>query len=136
MKLVQMLSVAFFGALVAAGCSSTTSDAGDAGAVIDTGKGDTTPAPDTAGETATVGCGTCAASKCNDKVTACAADTQCQKDIDCINGCSGGKACDNTCISNECGAGGATSCPPTDTLFNDLIVCLQANCSDPCFGKP
>jgi len=132
--------------LAAFGCSST-SDSGTDGGGTDGATDTINPPQDTAkdtttsetpGETGETGasCSDCVAASCASKLTACQADTQCGKDIACVDACNGSAACDNVCVTNECGADGGTTCPPTDTLFGDLITCVQGSCNSACFGKP
>ena len=139
MKLAHSLFTAAF-IIVAAGCSATTSDSGDAASGGDTGSGgadtgsggdtakaDTGTASETSGETGT-DCPTCALAHCKPESDKCGADTTCQAGIACLQACqtsdagaSDKSACENTCITNA----------KNDNL-NAYVACLASNCKDPC----
>lgn len=128
--------------LAAVGCSST-SDSGTDGGGNDGGGGDTIIPPQDTGtkDTATGDtpsdtgqtCSQCATAHCSSQISACTADTQCSKDLDCLNACAGDKTCANACITAECGPDGGTTCAGGD-LFNTLVSCVQTNCNTPCLG--
>lgn len=148
MKLTHSLFTAAF-LIVAAGCTATTSDSGDAATTGDTGSGggdtgtgggdtgtggsdtakaDTGTVSETSSETGGGTCKECAAAHCSTEGAACKADAACQAGVACLVSCqtsdagaSDKSACENTCVSNA----------KNDNL-NAYVGCLLSNCKDPC----
>ena len=116
MKLLNILSIAAFGTLIAAGCSAssvTTTDGGtdgstatDTGTKTDSGTTDSAKTDTNVGETPDPEkvCNDCVMSKCGTELTACGADmtTQkaCQDLITCLVSCTTA-ACQDACISDS-----------------------------------
>jgi hypothetical protein len=129
MKLLNVLSVAVFGAMFVVGCSDSVSTTQrDGGA-------DTTPQQETGTgteETGTVETGTdetggsactaCVQEKCASVVQACRENAACKKVSDCVQ----------TCAGADCDACFNDGTDPGVKQFEGVLECGQQNCAAEC----
>ncbi len=136
MKLLNKLVIAGFGMALAA-CSSTsssTSDGGTDGAVVDTGttpvdtgvKTDTGTGGDAGADTSDP-CSPCLSAKCSAESTKCVGEASCKAGLDCIGLCTTSD-CINKCVSDSKNPDGTAG----NNKLNDFLTCAIDNCKAAC----